>query len=165
VFLTAKTTAMVCWMFIGSWIFAAVFSYLGGQTVIENWVVSMELQTWQFLIMVQLIIFVLGWPLEWSEILIIFVPIFLPMLAIFDVNPYFFAMLVALNLQTSFLTPPMAMSAYYLKGVLGKQIELMEIFRGIMPYLAIVIFTMVLMYQFPGIALWLPDYLFGPYIP
>jgi TRAP-type mannitol/chloroaromatic compound transport system permease large subunit len=165
VFLTAKTTAMVCWMFIGSWIFAAVFSYLGGQTVIENWVVSMDLQTWQFLVMVQLIIFVLGWPLEWSEILIIFVPIFLPMLAIFDVNPYFFAMLVALNLQTSFLTPPMAMSAYYLKGVLGNQIELMEIFRGIMPYLAIVIFTMVLMYQFPGIALWLPDYFFGPYIP
>jgi len=123
VFLTAKTTAMVCWMFIGSWIFAAVFSYLGGHTVIENWVVAMDLQTWQFLVLVQMIIFVLGWPLEWSEILIIFVPIFLPMLAIFDVNPYFFAMLVALNLQTSFLTPPMAMSAYYLKGVLGNQIR------------------------------------------
>ncbi len=165
VYLTAKTTAMVCWMFVGSWIFAAVFSYLGGHDVIEHWVVSMNLETWQFLIMVQLIIFVLGWPLEWSEILIIFVPIFLPMLAIFDVNPYFFAMLVALNLQTSFLTPPMAMSAYYLKGVLGAQIELMQIFRGIMPYLAIVIFTMVLMYQFPGIALWLPDYLFGEYVP
>jgi tripartite ATP-independent transporter DctM subunit len=165
VYLTAKTTAMVCWMFIGSWTFAAVFSYLGGHDVIEHWVVSMELETWQFLIMVQLIIFVLGWPLEWSEILIIFVPIFLPMLAVFDVNPYFFAMLVALNLQTSFLTPPMAMSAYYLKGVLGKQIELMQIFKGIMPYLAIVIFTMVLMYQFPGIALWLPDFLFGAYVP
>jgi len=165
VYLTAKTTAMVCWMFVGSWIFAAVFSYLGGHTVIENWVVSMDLETWQFLVMVQLIIFVLGWPLEWSEILIIFVPIFLPMLAIFDVNPYFFAMLVALNLQTSFLTPPMAMSAYYLKGVLGPQVELMDIFKGIMPYLAIVIFTMVLMYQFPGIALWLPDYLFGEYVP
>ena len=141
-----------------------MFSYLGGHDVIEHWVVSMELETWQFLIMVQLIIFVLGWPLEWSEILIIFVPIFLPMLAVFDVNPYFFAMLVALNLQTSFLTPPMAMSAYYLKGVLGKQIELMQIFKGIMPYLASVIFTMVLMYQFPGIALWLPDYLFGVYV-
>jgi len=165
VYLTAKTTAMVCWMFIGSWTFAAVFSYLGGHDVIEHWVVSMDLETWQFLIMVQLIIFVLGWPLEWSEILIIFVPIFLPMLAVFEVNPYFFAMLVALNLQTSFLTPPMAMSAYYLKGVLGKQIELMQIFKGIMPYLAIVIFTMVLMYQFPGIALWLPDYLFGAYVP
>ncbi len=165
VFLTAKTTAMVCWMFIGSWTFASVFSYLGGHDVIENWVLAMNLQPWQFLIMVQLIIFLLGWPLEWSEILIIFVPIFLPMLDAFGVNPYFFAMLVALNLQTSFLTPPMAMSAYYLKGVLKNQIELMEIFKGIMPYLGIVIFCMFLMYMFPELALWLPDALFGPYIP
>jgi TRAP-type mannitol/chloroaromatic compound transport system permease large subunit len=163
VFLTAKATAMVCWLFVGSWTFASVFSYLGGHDVIEHWVLGMDLKTWQFLVLAQLIIFFLGWPLEWSEILIIFVPIFLPMLDTFGVNPYFFAMLVALNLQTSFLTPPMAMSAYYLKGVLGRQIELMQIFRGIMPYLAIVIFSMFLMYQFPGIALWLPDYLFGVY--
>ena len=164
VFLTAKATAMVCWLFIGSWTFASVFSYLGGHDVIEHWVLSFDLETWQFLVLVQIIIFVLGWPLEWSEILIIFVPIFLPMLDNFGVNPYFFAMLVALNLQTSFLTPPMAMSAYYLKGVLKDQIELMDIFKGILPYLAIVIFSMVLLYQFPGIALWLPDYLFGEYI-
>ncbi len=164
VFLTAKTTAMVCWMFVGSWTFASVFSYLGGHDVIEHWIIGMDLAPWQFLIMVQLIIFILGWPLEWSEILIIFVPIFLPLLDNFGVNPYFFAMLVALNLQTSFLTPPMAMSAYYLKGVLRDQIELMQIFKGIMPYLGIVIFCMALMYKFPGIALWLPDYLFGPYV-
>ena len=165
VFLTAKATAMVCWLFIGSWTFASVFSYLGGHTVIENWFLAMSLEPWQFLVLVQLIIFLLGWPLEWSEILIIFVPIFLPMLDTFGVNPYFFAMLVALNLQTSFLTPPMAMSAYYLKGVLKDQIELMEIFRGIMPYLGIVLFSMVMLYQFPGIALWLPDFLFGEYFP
>ena len=165
VYLTAKATAMVCWLFVGSWTFASVFSYLGGHDVIEHWVLSMELAPWQFLIMVQLIIFVLGWPLEWSEILIIFVPIFLPMLDTFDVNPYFFAMLIALNLQTSFLTPPMAMSAYYLKGVLRSQIELIQIFKGIMPYLAIVIFCMFLMYMYPSIALWLPDSLFGPYVP
>ncbi|MGB2235693.1 MAG: TRAP transporter large permease, partial [Candidatus Puniceispirillum sp.] len=164
VFLTAKATAMVCWLFIGSWTFASVFSYLGGHDVIEHWVLSFDLAPWQFLVLVQIIIFVLGWPLEWSEILIIFVPIFLPMLDNFGVNPYFFAMLVALNLQTSFLTPPMAMSAYYLKGVLKNQIELVEIFKGILPYLAIVIFSMVLLYQFPGIALWLPDYLFGAYV-
>ena len=164
VFLTAKATAMVCWLFVGSWTFASVFSYLGGHSVIEAYVLSFELAPWQFLIMAQLIIFLLGWPLEWSEILIIFVPIFLPMLDHFGVNPYFFAMLVALNLQTSFLTPPMAMSAYYLKGVLRGAIELMDIFRGIMPYLGIVIFCMFLMYQFPAIALWLPDYLFGPYV-
>lgn len=165
VFLTAKSTAMVCWLFVGSWTFASVFSYLGGHDVIAHWVGGMDLEPWQFLILAQVIIFLLGWPLEWSEILIIFVPIFLPLLEVFGVNPYFFAMLIALNLQTSFLTPPMAMSAYYLKGVLKNKIELMEIFAGIMPYLGIVILTMVLMYIFPGIALWFPDYLFGPYIP
>jgi len=161
IFLTAKTSAMVCWLFVGSWTFASIFSYLGGHSLIEHWVLSFNLETWQFLVMAQLIIFLLGWPLEWSEIVIIFVPIFLPMLDAFGVNPYFFAMLVALNLQTSFLTPPMAMSAYYLKGVAGNQIELIEIFKSIMPYLFIVIFTMVLMYNFPGIALFLPDYFFG----
>jgi tripartite ATP-independent transporter DctM subunit len=165
VYLTAKATAMVCWLFVGSWTFASIFSYLGGHEIIEHFILGFNLAPWQFLVLVQMIIFLLGWPLEWSEILIIFVPIFLPMLDIFGVNPYFFAMLVALNLQTSFLTPPMAMSAYYLKGVLGNAIELMDIFRGIMPYLIIVVAAMVLMYQFPGIALWLPDVLFGKYIP
>jgi tripartite ATP-independent transporter DctM subunit len=165
VYLCAKATAMVCWLFVGSWTFASVFSYLGGHEIIEHFILGFDLEPWQFLVLVQLIIFLLGWPLEWSEILIIFVPIFLPMLDAFGVNPYFFAMLVALNLQTSFLTPPMAMSAYYLKGVVGSGIELVEIFRGLMPYLAIVLGVMVLMYQFPGIALWLPDALFGPYIP
>jgi len=161
IFLTAKTTAMVCWLFVGSWTFASVFSYLGGHSIIEHWVLGMNLEPWQFLVMAQLIIFLLGWPLEWTEILIIFVPIFLPMLDAFGVNPYFFAMLVALNLQTSFLTPPMAMAAYYLKGVAGDAIELIEIFKSIMPYLFIVIFTMVLMYNFEGIALFLPDFFFG----
>ena len=161
VFLTAKTTAMVCWLFVGSWTFASVFSYLGGHTVVEHWILGFNLEPWQFLVLVQIIIFLLGWPLEWTEILIIFVPIFLPMLDAFGVNPYFFAMLVALNLQTSFLTPPMAMAAYYLKGVVGDEIELVDIFKNIAPYLLIVIFTMVLMYNFPQIALFLPDYFFG----
>jgi len=160
VFLTAKTTAMIMWLFIGSWTFASVFSYLGGHEVFEQFFKSMDLAPWQFLVITQLIIFLLGWPLEWTEILIIFVPIFLPLLDIYGINPYFFAMLIALNLQTSFLTPPMAMSAYYLKGVQSKNVELMEIFAGIMPFLGIVIFAMFLMYMFPGIALWLPDVLF-----
>ncbi|WP_426415853.1 TRAP transporter large permease [Aestuariirhabdus sp. LZHN29] len=161
VYLTARTSAMVCWLFIGSWTFASVFSYLGGHGLIEEWVVGMALGTVGFLIIAQLIIFFLGWPLEWSEIIIIFVPIFLPMLSTFGVDPLFFGVLVALNLQTSFLTPPMAMSAYYLKGVAPKHVQLIEIFKGIMPYLAIVIFAMVLMYMFPQIILWLPEYLFG----
>lgn len=161
VYLTARTSAMVCWLFVGSWTFASVFSYLGGHGLIEHWVLGMALGTVGFLIMAQLIIFFLGWPLEWSEIIIIFVPIFLPMLATFGVDPLFFGVLVALNLQTSFLTPPMAMSAYYLKGVAPKHVQLVEIFKGIMPYLAIVIFAMFLMYMFPQIILWLPTYLFG----
>ncbi len=162
VFLTAKTSAMVCWLFVGSWTFASVFSYLGGHDIIRDWFLSLDIGTVGFLILAQSIIFLLGWPLEWTEIIIIFVPIFLPMLETFNVDPLFFGMLVALNLQTSFLTPPMAMAAYYLKGVAPPHVQLMDIFQGIMPYLGIVIFAMVLMYNFPGLALWLPVYLFGP---
>ena len=161
VFLTAKTSAMIMWLFVGSWTFASVFSYLGGHEVFETFFKAMDIQPWQFLVNTQIIIFLLGWPLEWTEILIIFVPIFLPLVEFFGVNPYFFAMLIALNLQTSFLTPPMAMSAYYLKGIQSRNVELMQIFTGIMPFLAIVILAMVLMYIFPGIALWLPDVLFA----
>ena len=161
VYLTARTSAMVCWLFVGSWTFASVFSYLGGHGLIEHWILGLEVGPVGFLIIAQLVIFLLGWPLEWSEIIIIFVPIFLPMLDNFNVDPLFFGILVALNLQTSFLTPPMAMAAYYLKGVAGKSVELIEIFKGIMPYLGIVILAMVLLYVFPEIALWLPKYLFG----
>ncbi len=161
VFLTARTSAMVCWLFVGSWTFASVFSYLGGHGLIEEWILRMDVGPVGFLILAQLTIFLLGWPLEWSEIIIIFVPIFLPMLDTFGVDPLFFGVLVALNLQTSFLTPPMAMAAYYLKGVAPKSVELIDVFKGIMPYLAIVILAMVLMYLFPGIAMWLPSYLFG----
>jgi len=160
VYLTARTSAMVCWLFVGSWTFASVFSYLGGHGLIEHWIVGLDVGSVGFLIIAQLIIFLLGWPLEWSEIIIIFVPIFLPMLDTFNIDPLFFGVLVALNLQTSFLTPPMAMAAYYLKGV-SKDVELIEIFRGIMPYLGIVLLAMVLVYLFPQIVLWLPVYLFG----
>jgi tripartite ATP-independent transporter DctM subunit len=161
VFLTARTSAMVCWLFVGSWTFASVFSYLGGHGLIEEWILHLDVGSVGFLIIAQLIIFVLGWPLEWSEIIIIFVPIFLPMLKTFGIDPLFFGVLVALNLQTSFLTPPMAMSAYYLKGVAPSGVELMDIFRGILPYLGIVIMAMVLMYLVPETILWLPEFLFG----
>jgi TRAP-type mannitol/chloroaromatic compound transport system permease large subunit len=148
-------------LFVGSWTFASVFSYLGGHNLIADWVTGMSLTPVQFLILAQLIIFFLGWPLEWSEIIIIFVPIFLPMLSLFGIDPLFFGVLVALNLQTSFLTPPMAMSAYYLKGIAPPIVQLVDIFKGILPYLAIVMFAMVILYSFPAIALWFPVYLFG----
>jgi tripartite ATP-independent transporter DctM subunit len=160
-YLTARTTAMVCYLFIGSWTFSSVFSHLGGEQLIEQWVLSLNLSTVTFLILAQLIIFLLGWPLEWTEIIIIFVPIFLPLLPHFNVDPILFGMLVALNLQTSFLTPPMAMSAYYLKGIAPPQVQLVQIFRGCMPFLVMVFISMVLLYTFPGIALWLPALLYG----
>jgi tripartite ATP-independent transporter DctM subunit len=161
VYLTARTSAMVCFLFIGSWNFASVFSYLGGHHVIEQWVLGMQLTPVMFLIMTQLIIFLLGWPLEWTEIIIIFVPIFLPLLDHFQIDPIFFGVLVALNLQTSFLTPPMAMSAYYLKGIAPPQVQLMEIFSGCMPFLGLVLIAMILIYNVPGLVEWLPLYIYG----
>ena len=140
--------------------FSSVFSYLGGEHLIKDWVTAMDLSPVTFLIIAQIIIFLLGWPLEWSEIIIIFVPIFLPLVEYFGIDPLFFGMLIALNLQTSFMTPPMAMAAYYLKGVSPPHVQLVEIFKGCMPFLAVVVFSMVMLYNFPGIALWLPDYLY-----
>lgn len=161
VYLTVRTSAMVCWLFVGSWTFSSVFSYLGGHDMVQEFVVSLDLSTITFLIMAQIIIFLLGWPLEWSEIIVIFVPIFLPMLPYFDVDPLFFGILVALNLQTSFMTPPMAMAAYYLKGVAPPHVQLMDIFKGVMPFLSMVILSMFLLYVFPEIALWLPTQVYG----
>ncbi len=161
VYLTVRTSAMVCWLFVGSWTFASVFSYLGGHSLIEETVLGMGLTPVMFLIMAQFIIFLLGWPLEWSEIIIIFVPIFLPMLPAFGVDPLFFGILVAMNLQTSFLTPPMAMAAYYLKGVAPPHVQLIDIFKGVLPFLSMVILAMVLLYVFPQIIMYLPDLVYG----
>ena len=161
VYLTVRTAAMVCWLFVGSWTFSSVFSYLGGHDVIKVWVLGMDLSPVTFLLLTQLIIFLLGWPLEWSEIIIIFVPIFLPMLPHFQVDPLIFGILIALNLQTSFLTPPMAMAAYYLKGVAPPHVQLVEIFKGVMPFLSMVFRSMALIYIFPEIVTWLPDLAYG----
>ncbi|TBN38347.1 TRAP transporter large permease subunit [Paracoccus subflavus] len=162
VYLTVRTTAMVCWLFVGSYTFSAVFSYLGGEQVIAEFVQGLDLTPIQFLLIAQLIIFLLGWPLEWSEIIIIFVPIFLPLLPLFGIDPLFFGVLVALNLQTSFLTPPMAMSAYYLKGIAPPSMKLTEIFAGVLPYCGLVLIAMLLMYIFPQIVFSLPDAVYGP---
>jgi tripartite ATP-independent transporter DctM subunit len=156
VFLTARTSAMVCWLFVGSFLFSAVFAYLGGHKVIEAFVLGLDLNPITFLIVTQIIIFVLGWPLEWTEIIIIFVPIFLPLLPHFNIDPLFFGILIALNLQTSFLSPPVAMAPFYLKGVAPPHVTINQIFAGVMPFLWIVIVAMALLYVFPEIGLWLP---------
>jgi TRAP-type mannitol/chloroaromatic compound transport system permease large subunit len=161
VFLTAKTTAMVCWLFIGSALFSGVFAILGGQQLVETWVLSLNMTPIQFMILSQAIIFVLGWPLEWTEIIVIFVPIFLPLLKHFQIDPILWGTLVFVNLQAAFLSPPVAMSAFYLKGVAPKHVTLNQIFAGMMPYMIIVIICMVFMYIWPGMTLWLPNYLYG----
>ncbi len=161
VFLTAKTTAMVCWLFVGSALFSGVFAILGGQALLEEWVLSLNMTPIQFMLLSQAIIFVLGWPLEWTEIIVIFVPIFLPMLKHFSIDPILWGTLVFVNLQAAFLSPPVAMSAFYLKGVAPRHVTLNQIFAGMMPYMLIVILCMVFMYIWPGMTLWLPNFLYG----
>jgi tripartite ATP-independent transporter DctM subunit len=161
VYLTVRTSAMVCWLFVGSATFASVFSYLGGQQMITQFVTGLEISPLMFLIVAQLIIFLLGWPLEWTEIIIIFIPIFLPLLPHFNIDPLFFGILVAVNLQTAFLSPPMAMSAYYLKGIAPAHVTLADIFRGMMPYMMIVILCMAVTYIFPQTAYYLPSLIYG----
>jgi TRAP-type mannitol/chloroaromatic compound transport system permease large subunit len=160
VFLTAKTSAMVCWLFVGSSIFSAAFALLGGQDLVEKWVLSLDMTPLQFMLLSQFIIFILGWPLEWTEIIVIFMPIFIPLLAHFHIDPLFFGLLVALNLQTAFLSPPVAMAAFYLKGVSPPHVTLNQIFAGMMPFMAIQVFALVLLYIFPAIGLWLPQVLY-----
>jgi TRAP-type mannitol/chloroaromatic compound transport system permease large subunit len=156
VFLTAKTSAMVCWLFIGSSIFAAAFALLGGQEIINTWVKSMDMTPTQFMLLAQIIIFLLGWPLEWTEIIVIFMPIFIPLLAHFNIDPLFFGLLVALNLQTAFLSPPVAMAAFYLKGVAPPHVTLNQIFIGMLPFMVIQVLAIFLLYMFPQIGLWVP---------
>jgi TRAP-type mannitol/chloroaromatic compound transport system permease large subunit len=160
VFLTAKTSAMVCWLFVGSAIFSAAFALLGGQELVEKWVMSMNLTKTEFLILSQVIIFILGWPLEWTEIIVIFMPIFIPLLDNFGVDPLFFGLLVALNLQTAFLSPPVAMAAFYLKGVSPPHVTLNQIFAGMLPFMGIQVVAIVLLYNFPAIGMWLPQVLY-----
>jgi tripartite ATP-independent transporter DctM subunit len=159
-FLTARASAMVCWLFVGSALFSSIFAYLGGYTLIEKWIVALDMTPLQFMILAQIIIFILGWPLEWTEIIIIFVPLFLPLLKTFGIDPLFFGIMVALNLQTSFLTPPVAMSSFYLKGVAPPHVQLSDIFRGVTPYNGLVLVAMLLLYLFPDLALGLPRYLY-----
>jgi TRAP-type mannitol/chloroaromatic compound transport system permease large subunit len=159
-FLTAKTSAMVCWLFVGSSIFSASFALLGGQEIIERWVLSLGLTTVQFMLLSQFIIFILGWPLEWTEIIVIFMPIFIPLLPKFGVDPLFFGLLVALNLQTAFLSPPVAMAAFYLKGVSPKHVTLNQIFAGMLPFMGIQVLALALLYIWPGIGMWLPTVLY-----
>jgi tripartite ATP-independent transporter DctM subunit len=160
VYLTARTSAMVCWLFVGSFIFSSIFAYLGGHEPIRALMSALNLSPTMFLILTQIIIFVLGWPLEWTEIIVIFVPIFLPLLADYGIDPLFFGILIALNIQTSFLSPPVAMAPFYLKGVAPANVTINQIFAGVTPFLFLVVVSMALFYVFPQLGLWLPGVLY-----
>jgi tripartite ATP-independent transporter DctM subunit len=159
--LTGRTTAMVCWLFIGSSLFAAVFARLGAQQQLETWLLSLGLSSASFLWLTMFIIFLLGWPLEWTEIIVIFVPIFLPLLKTFQVDPLLFGVMVAVNLQTAFLSPPVAMSAFYLKGIAPPHVTLNQIYNGMYPFLFIQLVALFLTWYWPELTLWLPRYLYG----
>jgi tripartite ATP-independent transporter DctM subunit len=170
VFLTVRTASMVGWLLVGSSIFAAVFARLGGAQIIGDFILGMKLSPEVFFWVVQIIIFVLGWPLEWTEITIIFMPLFLPLLATYHqqypdniaTDAFFFGIMAALNQQTSFLSPPVAMSAYYLRGVAGKSITLNEIFNGMYPFLAIQVVSMGVLWLLPWLAFGPAIAIFGP---
>jgi TRAP-type mannitol/chloroaromatic compound transport system permease large subunit len=138
-------------------VFSSTFAALGGQNLLESWVYSMDLSSGGFLFLSQLLIFLLGWPLDWTVIIIIFVPIFLPMLPNYGIDPLFFGLLTAINLQTAFLSPPMAMAAYYLKGVAPPQVTLSHIFMGMVPFMLLQLIAMILLVTFPAIGMWLPQ--------
>ena len=157
VYLTARTSAMVCFLFVGSATFASIFAYLGGGEMIKNFVVGLDLSPVTFMILAQIIIFLLGWPLEWTEIIVIFIPL----LPHFNIDPLYFGILVAINLQTAFLSPPMAMACYYLKGIAPPRVTLVQIFNGCYPFLGLIFLTMVLVYVFPELVYWLPNQLYG----
>jgi tripartite ATP-independent transporter DctM subunit len=160
VYLTARATAMVCWLFVGSATFSSVLGDYGGDQLIAGFFKGLDLSPWQFMLISQVIIFLLGWPLEWTEILIIFVPIFLPLLKSYGIDPMLFGIMVALNIQTAFLSPPVAMACYYLKGVAPRSVSINTIFAGAMPFMYIVFISMALLYIFPELATWLPSYLY-----
>ncbi len=153
---------MVLFLLVGSSFFASVFALLGGSAVVERFVLGLNLPAWAFVWLVMLIIFLLGWPLEWTEIIIIiFIPIFLPLLSHFKVDPLWLGIMVAVNLQTAFLSPPVAMSAFYLKGVAPPEVTLADIYWGMVPFMGLQLVGLVLVYLFPELALWLPRLVFG----
>lgn len=161
VFLTVRTASIVGWLLVGSSIFAAVFARLGSAQVVGDFLLGLGLDPVAFVFLVQLIIFLLGWPLEWTEIVIIFIPLFLPVLLTLKVDLVWFGVLSAVNMQTAFLSPPVAMSAYYLKNVAPKSVTLNQIFTGMYPFIGIQLVALALLYVFPQMALWLPDLVYG----
>jgi TRAP-type mannitol/chloroaromatic compound transport system permease large subunit len=155
---TLEISVLIMFLVAASNFFGAVFSNLGTPKFLTELLLSFDLSTAAMLILVMALVFLLGWPLEWVPIVLIIVPILVPLLVSLDVNLTWFAILVAVNLQTAWLSPPVALSAYFLKGVVPEW-DLKDIYFGMMQFMVIQVIGLILIFMFPGFALWLPDFL------
>ena len=158
---TLETSSLVLFLAVASNIYGAVFTRLGTSTMIADGMLALNLPPTAMLLVLMAVIFVLGWPLEWPAIIFIFLPIFLPVVEAMKIDMLWFCTLVAVNLQTAFLSPPVAMAAYYLKAVAPKW-ELSWIYRGMVDFMLLQLVGLAIVFFFPQIALWLPEKLFGP---
>jgi tripartite ATP-independent transporter DctM subunit len=158
---TLTTSSMVLFLAVASNVFGAVFARLGTATIVTNALLAMPLPPFAMLLIVMVLIFLLGWPFEWPAIVLVFLPILYPVIAALKYDPIWFGALIAVNLQTAFLSPPVAMSAYYLRSVVP-QWELGTIYQGMADFMIIQVVCLLLVILFPQIALWFPNWLFGP---
>jgi tripartite ATP-independent transporter DctM subunit len=158
---TARTTAMIMALFIGGKLFSVVFLFMGGGDVVADALLGMDVSPYVVLAIMMAVVFFLGMFIDWAAILLVVVPIFTPIAMELDFNPLWFAMLVCVNLQTSFLTPPFGYALFYFKGVAPPEYTMGDIYRGIMPFVAIQLVGLALMVVFPQIVTYLPDVFFG----
>lgn len=158
---TAKTTAMIMALFICGKMFSVVFLMVGGGDVVSNVLLSEGLHKYIVLFIMMLVVFIMGMFIDWAAILLVVVPIFTPIAMDLEFNPLWFSMLIIVNLQTSFLTPPFGYSLFYLKGVTPPEVQMMDIYRGIIPFVALQIVGIVLIFFFPDIVTYLPNLFFG----
>jgi tripartite ATP-independent transporter DctM subunit len=157
---TLQTTSMILFLAVSANIYAAVFSRLGSGLLVTSWFLGMPFDPFWIVVMMMVLIFLLAWPLEWPAIVLIFVPILVPVVRELEVNLVWFGILVAVNLQSAFLSPPVAMAAYYLKGAVP-QLNLGDIYIGMLQFNVIQNMAVVLILVFPGLALWLPRLIYG----
>ncbi len=157
---TLEISVLILFLVAASNFFGAAFSRLGTPTMLTELLLSWDLSQTMVLIIIMALIFLLGWPLEWVPIVLIIVPILIPVLVKMEVNLAWFGILVAVNLQTAWLSPPVALSAYFLKGVVPEW-DLKDIYFGMMQFMVIQLIGLILVFSFPQIALWLPEYIYG----
>ena len=158
---TLKTTAMVMMLFIGGKFFSTVFLSMGGGDVVADLLIGSGMNRWLVLAIMMFIVFIMGMFIDWAAILLVTVPIFLPIAMELDFNPLWFSLLLCVNLQTSFLTPPFGYALFYFKGVAPEGYTMMHVYKGIVPFVLLQVLSMIILCFFPGLITWLPGIFFG----